>query len=148
MPRAAGLISAGGIIAPVIPPSIGFVVFGVAAGVSITRLFLAGIVPGILMGLALLITWWIVARDEPVARAKRASLREIAGDTPVDGIWALVLPGLIVGGMKAGVFTPTEAAVVAAVYAGLRRLPSSMASSSFRASAPGPAERASRRPPR
>ena len=116
MPRAAGLISAGGIIAPVIPPSIGFVVFGVAAGVSITRLFLEGIVPGILMGLALVVTWWIVARDEPVARTSRASLREIA-KAAIDGIWALALPGLIIGGMKAGVFTPTEAAVVAAVYA-------------------------------
>lgn len=118
LPRAAGLISAGGIIAPVIPPSIGFVVFGVAAGVSITRLFLAGVVPGILMGLALLITWSIVARDEPAARLKRASLREVA-HALVDGLWALGLPVLIIGGMKAGAFTPTEAAVIAAVYAGL-----------------------------
>lgn len=116
--RCCGLISAGGIIAPVIPPSIGFVVFGVAAGVSITRLFLAGIFPGILMGLALVITWYIIARDEPVARTERASIREIA-KTAVDGVWALALPVLIIGGMKAGAFTPTEAAVVAAVYAGL-----------------------------
>ncbi|WP_186417400.1 TRAP transporter large permease subunit [Bosea sp. CS1GBMeth4] len=118
VPRAAGLISAGGIIAPVIPPSIGFVVFGVAAGVSITRLFLAGVVPGILMGLALLLTWSVVARDEPAARVERATLREI-GHAILDGLWALGLPVLIIGGMKAGVFTPTEAAVVAAVYAGV-----------------------------
>lgn len=116
--RCCGLIASGGIIAPVIPPSIGFVVFGVAAGISITRLFLAGIFPGLLMGLALVITWYVIARDEPVARAERASLREIA-KTAVDGVWALALPVLIIGGMKAGAFTPTEAAVVAAVYAGL-----------------------------
>src|SRR5690606_29385966 len=116
LPRAAGLISAGGIIAPVIPPSIGFVVFGVAAGVSITRLFLAGLFPGILMGLALVITWYIVARDEPAARTQRASLREV-GKSALDGVWALGLPVLIIGGMRAGIFTPTEAAVVAAVYA-------------------------------
>ena len=114
--RSCGLIAAGGIIAPVIPPSIGFVVFGVAAGVSITRLFMAGIVPGLLMALALLITWAIVARDEPVARAARASWGEI-GRAFLDGVWALALPVLIMGGMKAGAFTPTEAAVVAAVYA-------------------------------
>lgn len=114
--RSCGLIAAGGIIAPVIPPSIGFVVFGVAAGVSITRLFLAGIVPGLLMGLALIITWYVLAKDEPVSTQPRPSLRSI-GRAALDGFWALMLPFLIIGGMKIGVFTPTEAAVVAAVYA-------------------------------
>ncbi|MCZ8043876.1 MAG: TRAP transporter large permease subunit [Beijerinckiaceae bacterium] len=114
--RSCGLIAAGGIIAPVIPPSIGFVVFGVAAGVSITRLFLAGIVPGLLMGLALVITWYLLAKDEPVSTLPRPSVRSIA-KAALDGLWALLLPFVIIGGMKLGVFTPTEAAVVAAVYA-------------------------------
>ena len=116
VPRAAALVAAGGIIAPVIPPSIGFVVFGVAAGVSITQLFMAGIVPGIMMALALTVTWWLIAGNEPVAREEKAGGQEI-GKALLDGVWALGMPVLIVGGMRMGVFTPTEAAVVAAVYA-------------------------------
>ena len=113
--RSAGLIASGGIIAPVIPPSIGLIIFGVAGNVSITKLFLAGIVPGILMGLAIGLTWWWVARRENVPSGRRYSLRE-RGRATADGVLALALPVIIIGGMKMGVFTPTEAAVVAAVY--------------------------------
>lgn len=116
VPRSAGLMAAGGIIAPVIPPSIGYIVFGVAGGVSISRLFLAGIVPGIMMGLALAFTWWLLTRGSNIAVLPRKTWRE-TGRSMVDAALALVLPVIIIGGLKAGVFTPTEAAVVAAVYA-------------------------------
>ena len=114
--RSAGLIASAGIIAPVIPPSIGFVIFGVAGNVSISKLFLAGIVPGLLLGLALWITWWWLARREQVQVAKRKTSAEILAAF-LDAGWALVLPLIVVFGLKFGVFTPTEAAVVAAVYA-------------------------------
>jgi tripartite ATP-independent transporter DctM subunit len=113
--RSAGLIASGGIIAPVIPPSIGFIIFGVAANVSITKLFLAGIVPGLLMGVAIGLTWWWVAKRENVQPAPRMPMGERIKATR-EGILALGLPIFIIGGMKFGVFTPTEAAVVAAVY--------------------------------
>ena len=113
--RSAGLIASGGIIAPVIPPSIGFIIFGVAANVSITKLFLAGIVPGILMGVAIGLTWWWLAKRENVQPAPRMNLSDKLKATR-EGILALGLPVFIIGGMKFGVFTPTEAAVVAAVY--------------------------------
>jgi tripartite ATP-independent transporter DctM subunit len=115
MDRSAGLIAAGGIIAPVIPPSIGFILFGVIGGVSISKLFMAGIFPGILMGVALVITWWIVARKDNVQVAPRVPLREKVKVT-VNAFWAYLLAITIIGGMKAGIFTPTEAAVVAVVY--------------------------------
>ncbi len=114
--RSAGLIASAGIIAPVIPPSIGFVIFGVAANVSISKLFLAGIVPGVLLGIALAITWWWLVRSEKVAPPARASRAEVLKALR-ESVWALGLPVIILVGLRMGVFTPTEAAVVAAVYA-------------------------------
>ena len=114
--RSAGLIASAGIIAPIIPPSIGFVIFGVAANVSISKLFMAGIFPGIWLAMSLWVTWWWLVRKEVVVPPPRKSLAEVLGALR-DATWALVLPFIIVFGLKFGVFTPTEAAVVAAVYA-------------------------------
>ena len=115
MDRSAGLIAAGGIIAPVIPPSIGFILFGVIGGVSISKLFMAGIFPGLMMGMALIVTWWIVARKDKVVVAAKVPFRERISVT-VNAFWSYLLAIMIIGGMKMGVFTPTEAAVVAVVY--------------------------------
>ena len=114
--RSAGLLSAASIIAPIIPPSIGFVIFGVAANVSISKLFMAGIAPGLMLGLALCITWWYVAGKESVQPPPKASTAERLGAMK-EAFFALGLPVIVVVGLKMGVFTPTEAAVVAAVYA-------------------------------
>ncbi|TFY97693.1 TRAP transporter large permease subunit [Ramlibacter humi] len=115
-PRAAGLLSAASIIAPIIPPSIGFVVFGVAANVSISRLFMAGIVPGLMLGAALWVTWWWLVRKEDIRASPRAPAAEVLKSLR-EATFALGMPVIVVVGLKLGVFTPTEAAVVAAVYA-------------------------------
>jgi tripartite ATP-independent transporter DctM subunit len=114
--RSAGLLSSASIIAPIIPPSIGFVVFGVAANVSISKLFMAGIVPGLLLGLSLWVTWWWLVRKEKIEATPRASRQEVIAALK-DATFALGMPIIVVVGLKFGVFTPTEAAVVAAVYA-------------------------------
>ncbi len=116
IPKSAGLIAAGGVIAPVIPPSIGFIMFGVVANVSIGKLFLAGIFPGLMMGASLVVAWlWVAYRDggtvlprQPWAERTKAGL---------NGIWALLMPLGIVGVLKFGIFTPTETGVAACVYA-------------------------------
>jgi TRAP-type transport system large permease protein len=116
VPRAAGLIAAGGVIAPVIPPSIGLIVFGVIANVSIGKLFLAGIFPGLYMGAALVVAWlWVARRDQVQVLPRQGARQRLRAG--VDGIWALLMPLGIIGGLKFGIFTPTEAGVAACVYA-------------------------------
>ncbi|MGK0567608.1 TRAP transporter large permease [Bordetella bronchiseptica] len=114
--RSSGLVASSGIIALVIPPSIGLVLIGVTGNISITGLFMAGIVPGILMGMSLCVAWWLLSRKEriqPLPRVDRAEVRQ----SLVRSFWALMLPVIIIVGLRFGIFTPTEAGVVAAVYA-------------------------------
>ncbi len=115
VPRAGGLIASAGCIAPVVPPSIPIVVFGVITQLSVTKLFIAGIFPGLMMAIALGATWFIYAKKEPGGGGRKFDGKRF-GRAVVDGVWALVLPFVIIGGMKFGVFTPTEAAVVALFY--------------------------------
>ena len=114
--RSVGLMASGGIIAPIIPPSIAYIIFGVATNLSITKLFMAGIVPGALMGLSALAVWIFLARRENVPPMPRQQwpvrMRALRA-----ALFSLGLPVIILGGIRFGVVTPTEAAVIAAVYA-------------------------------
>lgn len=116
MATSAGLIASGGIIAPIIPPSMSFVIYGVTTNTSISSLFLAGIVPGLIMGAGLIVAWKLVLRDLDLPEGEPMPMRERLRVTR-KAFWALLMPIIIIGGMKSGVFTPTEAAVVAAFYA-------------------------------
>src|SRR4029453_2609850 len=97
-PRSAGLLASAAVMGPIIPPSIGFVVFGVAANVSISKLFIAGIFPGILLGVSLWVVWWWLVRKERIEVVpKRASTREMVVALK-DATFALGLPGLVIFG--------------------------------------------------
>ncbi len=112
----AGLLASGGIIAPIIPPSMPFVIYGVTTNTSISKLFLSGVFPGLMMGLFLIAAWWWIARNNQLPAMERvgwgARLKAL-----LHSFWAMMMPVIILGGLKGGIFTPTEAAVVAAVYA-------------------------------
>ncbi|MDO8320201.1 TRAP transporter large permease [Rhodoferax sp.] len=112
----AGLIGAGGIIAPIIPPSMPFIIYGVTTNTSISLLFLSGIVPGIIMGAGLIIAWKLVLRGMDLPKGEALPMKARLKAT-LSAFWALLMPIIIIGGMKSGLFTPTEAAVVAAFYA-------------------------------
>jgi TRAP-type transport system large permease protein len=113
--NSAGLIASAGITAPIIPPSMAFIIYGVATNVSITKLFMAGIAPGLMMALTLVLTWVFVAHKEEISVGEKQSW-SVRIKALMRAFWALLMPVIIIGGMKGGLFTPTEAAVVAAVY--------------------------------
>lgn len=113
-----GLLAAGGVTAPIIPPSIALVVYGAIANISINGLFMAAIVPGMLLGGVLVIIWYFISRRADYARLEKKSGAELRRAF-VRAIPALFLPVVVIGGLRIGMFTPTEAAVIAVVYSTL-----------------------------
>ncbi|HHE9972146.1 TPA: TRAP transporter large permease [Haemophilus influenzae] len=116
--RSTGLICAAGIISVVIPPSIPMIIYGITAGASITKLFMGGTIPGLLMVVGLWVTWKILYRnnDTSLERKQTGKERWVAFKK---AFWPLLLPIIIIVGLRGGIFTPTEAGVVAAIYAGI-----------------------------
>ena len=115
---AAGVISYGSLMAPIIPPGIGFILYGTVGQVSIGRLFAAGIVPGLMLWAALAVTISITARKRGYKpeRAKRATIGEIAAAS-WGGVWAILFPIILLAGLRYGVFTPSEIGAFAVIYA-------------------------------
>ena len=113
---AAGLTAAAATIGPIIPPSLPMVVYGAAAEVSVGKLFIAGVIPGVLMGLALMVLCSVMARRLDLPKGNFPTPAELWRKFR-EAFWALMTPVVLLGGMLSGVFTPTEAAAVATLYA-------------------------------
>lgn len=110
------LTAASGIVGVLIPPSIPFVIYGVVSGVSVGQMFIAGIIPGILVGLGFMVICYYIAKRRNFPATKDEVARRGFWRNFKDSFWALMIPVIILGGIYAGVFSPTEAAVVAVVY--------------------------------
>jgi tripartite ATP-independent transporter DctM subunit len=112
----AALVCSAGCIGPIIPPSIPMIVYGVTCGVSVVKLFMGGFIPGVLIGIGLMTMWYFLTRKKGYQTSAGSSLRQIR-NAFYSAIWALLLPVIILGGIITGIVTPTEAAVLAVVYA-------------------------------
>ncbi len=114
--RAGGVIASGAILGPIIPPSTNFILLGATVGLSITKLFMIGLVPGLMIGLALMVTWFFIVRidgyNEKITFTKEEARKIILDATP-----AFMMPVLLLGGIRFGIFTPTEGGAFACVYA-------------------------------
>lgn len=115
-PKSAALIGASGCIGPIIPPSIPMILYATIAEVSVVKVFMGGFIPGILIGLGLMFTWYIFAKSHGYTSGRRASVKEMLLATK-SAIWALLLPIIIMGSILGGIASATESAVIAVVYA-------------------------------
>ena len=113
---AASIAVSAGVLGPLVPPSIAFVIWGIVAEQSISRLFLSGVIPGLSIAVGLLAICWFHARRNKVPRQAPASWAEV-GRAVNQGKWALLSPVFVLGGIYGGIFTPTEAAAMSCVYA-------------------------------
>lgn len=116
LPFAVAITAASSVIGPIIPPSIPMIILGSISQISVAKLFLGGAIPGVLIGFSLMGVSWYLARKRNYPVGAKATMRQFLIALR-RSIWALILPGIILGGILFGVFTPTEAGAVAAVYA-------------------------------
>ncbi|MDR3357658.1 MAG: TRAP transporter large permease [Desulfovibrio sp.] len=114
--RAGGIIASGAILGPIIPPSTNFIILGATVSLSVTRLFMIGLFPGLMLGLGLMIVWWFIVRKDGYTEVLTFT-REECFAILKDASPAFMLPVLLLGGIRFGVFTPTEGGAFAAVFA-------------------------------
>jgi tripartite ATP-independent transporter DctM subunit len=115
--KSAGLVASANLVSPIMPPSIPMIVYGVTAGVSIKSLFLGGIAPAVYLTMIMCVVWFVVSRKDGIVSKEDVPTFKQTLKIFFDGLWALLLPVIILVGLRSGKFTATEAGVIAVVYA-------------------------------